>query len=216
MKINKENLKEVILPFGATIYQTKNGQSISSDTAAFVEKILESSINHNLKVLELGSGNGIISIMLSHYRKKWNILGLEIQSELTGLSQQNKESANVSCDFLNMDLKEFESVDLYDIIVSNPPYFPKEMGRISPDEERAVSRHEIKCDMMDILRFIRQFLKNDGKAYLMYPEYRLNDLITNTKKVDLFVANTFFLETGNKKQDNNGGNCPCFNLKILD
>ena len=80
----------VELPFGKTIYQYKQGQSVSTDTELIVNAILSEIHNQTpkIKVLELGSGNGIISIMLSHYRPNWEVTGLEIQSHLVTLAMR--------------------------------------------------------------------------------------------------------------------------------
>ncbi|MDO9578912.1 MAG: methyltransferase [Candidatus Cloacimonadales bacterium] len=186
-------MKPVILPFGKTIYQTDHGQSITSDTAFVVETILEQIQEENLSVLELGSGNGIISIMLAHYRPNWQISGLEIQKELMILSKRNAELAEVKIDFQEADLKNFQSSFRFDLIISNPPYFPVNQGKISPIPERAISRHEISCKMIDIFQTVKRNLKPDGKAFLLYPEERLAEAEKNVKKVDLKLASKFIM-----------------------
>jgi len=189
-------MKPVKLPFGKTIFQTDHGQSITSDTAFIVETILKQVSNKKLSILELGSGNGIINIMLAHYRPDWQITGIEIQSELVKLSQKNAELAEVKIDFREADLKTFLSATKYDIIVSNPPFYPLESGKISPIRERAISRHEISCDMIDIFHCAKRNLKPDGRAFLLYPQERLTDAEKNVKKVDLKLTSKFIMTAG--------------------
>ncbi len=180
----------VELPFGEKIFQSKQGQSISSDTEFFLDTVL-SEIQRQipkLEVLELGSGNGIISIMLSHYRPNWEITGLEIQSHLVQLASENSKLAKVKVNFVQGDLREKKFAPAnFDLIISNPPYYPKNKGKISPSEERAISRTEILCTMQDIIKSIKYYLKNDGKAFVIYPISRLDEILINTKKVDLNI-----------------------------
>ena len=180
----------VELPFGKTIYQYKQGQSVSTDTELIVNAILSEIHNQTpkIKVLELGSGNGIISIMLSHYRPNWEVTGLEIQSHLVTLAKENSNNANVKVNFVQGDLckKTFASQS-FDLIISNPPYYPKKNGKISPHKERAISRTEIMCTMQDVFKSIKCHLQNDGTAFVIYPISRLNEILVNTKKVDLNI-----------------------------
>ena len=180
----------VELPFGEKIFQSKQGQSISSDTEFFLDTVL-SEIQRQipkLEVLELGSGNGIISIMLSHYRPNWEITGLEIQSHLVQLASKNSKSAKVKVNFVQGDLREKKFAPAnFDLIISNPPYYPKNKGKISPLKERAISRTEIMCTMQDIIKSIKYHLKNNGTAFVIYPVSRTDEILMNTKKVDLNI-----------------------------
>jgi tRNA1(Val) A37 N6-methylase TrmN6 len=188
-------MKPVKLPFGKTIFQTDHGQSITSDTAFIVETILEQISNENLSVLELGSGNGIISIMLVHYRPSWQITGIEIQPELAKLSLKNAELAEVKVEFKEADFRIFNSSKKFDLIVSNPPFYPVKSGKISPIQERAISRHEISCNMSDVFQAVKRNLKQDGKAFLLYPEERMLELEKNVKKVDLKLGSKLIMPT---------------------
>ncbi|NQV16975.1 MAG: methyltransferase [Armatimonadetes bacterium] len=180
----------VKLPFNKTIYQTKKGHSISTDTEFIVITILSEIKKQatKMKVLELGSGNGIISIMLSHYRTNWEMTGLEIQSHLVKLACENSKLAKVKVNFVQGDLckKEF-APNSFDLIISNPPYYPKNKGKVSPSEERAISRTEIMCTMQDIFKSIKYHLKRNGIAFVIYPVSRIDEILINTKKVDLNI-----------------------------
>ncbi|MCK4956819.1 MAG: methyltransferase domain-containing protein [Candidatus Cloacimonetes bacterium] len=194
--MNEIFTKPVMLPFGKIICQTA-GQGISSDCQALVDVVLQAE-NQSFDVLELGSGNGIIAIMLAYYRANWKITGIEIQTHLVALSKQNSESAGVKTSFLEADIKEFVSQNKYDIIVSNPPYFTKAQGRISPDMERAISRHEILCNMQDVLENISRNLKKSGRAYLIYPQIRFEQLQEISEKVNLIIEDKIILKNQDK------------------
>ena len=189
--------KPVLLPFGKTIFQLDAGQSISSDTSFLTGTVLSNCEFTKQNVLEMGSGNGIISIMISHFRPKWEILGIEIQPELTELSLQNNKLAGTKADFFIADLRGFTASEQFDIIISNPPYFRQNEGKLSPQKIRAISRYELKCKMSDVLTAIKRNLHNNGKAFVMYPESRSEELKKKAKKVDLKIIQKF-LFTGSK------------------
>jgi len=189
MKSNK-----VLLPFGKTIYQSSDGHSVTSDTAALVNKILEDNKEKDLSLLDLGSGNGIISIMLKYYQNSWKCTGLEIQEKLVNMAIKNARKTNLEVAFINGDLRNYNWKDRkFDIIASNPPYIKFKQGRTSPNQERAISRQEICCQMTDILQVIKNQLKNNGNAYLIYPESRSLELRKTTKKIDLIILEKFIL-----------------------
>lgn len=180
-------LKSVLLPFGKTIYQSSS--SISSDTAFLVDSILSNHQNESLKVLELGSGNGIVSIMLAYYRPTWECVGIEIQKHLVELARKNSALAEVDIKFYVANIKTFiPTISKFDLIVTNPPYYPIKAGKLSPDRERAISRHEIMCNMEDVLATTSKALSDSGNAYLLYPSSRSRDFVQNIKKVDLIIT----------------------------
>ena len=196
-----ENKKPVKLPFGKTIFQSSNGQSITSDTAFIVETVLRYFKQERSSVLELGSGNGIISIMLSYYRPTWQITGIDIQPHLIKLAKENSRLAEVDTSFLCSDLKSFSAKEKFNLIISNPPYYAIADGKISPNRERAISRHEIMCTMHDVLLAVKRNLTPEGKAYLLYPISRINELLDSAKRVDLkFEEKIIFSKTENKKK----------------
>ncbi len=200
-KTRMENKIPVKLPFGKTMFQTSSGQSITSDTALIVETVLHHFKQEKLSVLELGSGNGIISIMMSYYRPNWLITGIDIQPHLVELAIENSRLAEVHTSFLCSDLKNFSAKEKFNLIVSNPPFYPKKGGKISPVLERAISRHEIMCTMNDVLMAVKRNLKPEGKVYLLYPISRINELLISAKRVDLkFIEKIIFTETKNKKR----------------
>lgn len=165
------------MPFGKIIYQTRHGQGISTETAELVNKILELEHLPGLHVLELGSGNGVISLMLKHNRLDWKITGIEIQPHLAVLAQENSRALEEEIEFLEGDLREYTGTAGYDLIVTNPPYFKVSESRISPVRERAIARHEIVCNLPDIISCFKRNLSLSGRVYFLYPENREEELI---------------------------------------
>ncbi|MDP8221121.1 MAG: methyltransferase [Candidatus Stygibacter frigidus] len=158
--------KAVELPFGKIIYQSTAGQGISSDSAFLVETVLREESELPMPVLDLGSGNGIIALMLKYYRPDWQISGIEILPYLVELAESNAQACGEDIAFVEADIKEYTSQQPYELMVSNPPYLPKDKGRISPVYERAIARHEILCELKDVLLCIKRNLADQGRAYI--------------------------------------------------
>ncbi len=166
----------VLLPFSATIYQNSKGQKITEDSARLIEIVTSKVKTQSLRVLDIGSGTGIISIMLSHYTD-WEIKGFEIQKQLVELARENNVHASTEVEFIEHDIREKHSDfhEYFDLIVSNPPYF-KADGRISPNPERRISRSDETCKPIELLTACAYYLKPGGTALVIYPDSRLAEI----------------------------------------
>ncbi len=198
--MTEQDLTPVLLPFGKTIYQTSRGQAISTDTSNLVQTILKKEKNIPKKVLEFGTGNGIISLMLAHYNSNWEITAFDIQEKLIDLAKKNAKIISQKITFLVDDIKNPQNIpdNNYDLIFGNPPYFKKENTRISPIYERAISRNEILCEMSDVLNLVKQKLARNGKSYLIYPESRLKEFEEKTVSFEFKIFEINFF--GNHKK----------------
>ena len=116
------------------------------------------------KVLDLGTGCGIIPLILAYRNPDIRVYGIEIQEELAQLAASNV-SANhmqnritVLCRDMR-DLKPHMIGGPVDVIVCNPPYRKPNSGRLNPDAQRAVARHEIKVNLINVLQAARRMLR---------------------------------------------------------
>ena len=160
------------------ISQPEKGYRFSIDPfilAAHVEGI------ENQKVIDIGCGCGIIPLILSLKSSALKITGIEIQKELYVCAKKNiitnklEESINI----IHEDIKNINTSDINgkaDVIVSNPPYKKKGSGRLNPDSQKAIARHEITLDIDMLFRYSSGLLKEKGKLYVIFPAQRLSDL----------------------------------------
>ncbi|MCK8817088.1 tRNA1(Val) (adenine(37)-N6)-methyltransferase [Natroniella sulfidigena] len=133
-------------------------------------------------VLDLGTGNGIIPHLIQAKFKTKQVYGIDIQAELIDMAKRSAEYNNLEdrVEFREVDLKEaVESFgrESFDYIVSNPPYLKKGSGRINPEDSVAMARHELKCDLEDVIRVSSQLVKYGGKVAYVYRTQRLAELL---------------------------------------
>jgi len=147
-------------------------------------------VKNNSKVVDLGTGTGIIPILLSGKRNISKAIGVEIQSEVAEMAKRSVELNNLQdkIEILNIDLndadKHLES-NSFDAVISNPPYKLNNSGIINPSDQKAISRHEIKCNLEDVIRTASFLLKQYGRFYMVHRPDRLADIICLLRKYKL-------------------------------
>lgn len=172
------NAKAVVLPFGnISIRQDMRSQAITSDSEFLYRTIREeyAAQKQSIKALELGTGNGIVSIMLSLSDKKWDITAIEAQVSLFLMAKENIKQSNSNVRLCLADLRKPDLTlhsSFYDPVFANPPYYSLAKVRISPFPSRALARYEVLCDMKDVLTTVKKTLHPQGKGYLLYPLVR--------------------------------------------
>jgi len=128
------------------------------------------------EVLELGTGCGIISLLLAG-RPFRRITALEVQRSLAALAGRNvalnKLQGRVKV--VRGDLRAFRPRKKFNVIFSNPPYVRGSAGTLSPSAEKAIAKHELRCDIFDVMDATRRLLKKGGRGYFVFPERRRPD-----------------------------------------
>lgn len=139
------------------------------------------------KVLDLGTGCGIIPLILAYRKPEIKIFGIEIQKELAEIAAINvadnrmKNRINIIC----RDMKCLDQAMVsgpVDLIVSNPPYRKLNSGRINPNRQRAIARHEIKITLDDVVKTAGRLLRTMGRFVMIYPAERMTDILTRMNK----------------------------------
>lgn len=138
------------------------------------------------RFLDLGAGNGIISLILCYRWPSISLMALELQPQLFSLIEQNVQFNDLQerLGLLCGDLRRIDTLldpESFDQVVCNPPYGILGNGRLNPGEEQAIARHEIQCELSDIVQAISFCLKNRGRASLVYPAERAAVLIQALK-----------------------------------
>jgi tRNA1Val (adenine37-N6)-methyltransferase len=138
-------------------------------------------------VLDLGAGCGIIPLILARRHPRVRVYGVEVQRELALLAQENVIQNRVDdrIVILHKDLRELNKSSFatrVDWIVSNPPFRGRASGRINPDLQRAIARHEIKLTLDELVRVSSAILDPGGRFAVVYPAERLTALLSTLHK----------------------------------
>lgn len=191
--LNNPDLKPVLLPFeGLTILQNRRYQPVTHASVFLQQEVIRHYPQAFLRVLELGSGCGIVSIMLALQRPGWQITGLEIQTEEVELARANALRCSVDADFRQGDLKIWESSGDFDLIIGNPPWQPLNTGKSSPLITRRTGREELACNMDDVLSAVHRLSGEGTEAMLVYPLSRLQDFRDKLEKSSLDTIQVLF------------------------
>lgn len=159
------------------------------------------------KVVDLGTGTGIIPLRLYSKDKPEIIYGVEIQEEVARMARESVELNNLQekIKILHMDLKELPNIfpkSTIDTVTSNPPYMKHGGALINPKENFALSRHEIACTLEDIIKIADYLLKPLGKFYMVHRPDRLVDIIYFLRKYKLEPKYIRFVQPKQNKKPN--------------
>ena len=133
-------------------------------------------------VLDLGTGNGIIPILLSAKTGGKKFTGLEIQENTADMARRSVAYNHLEerVDIVTGDIKEAAEIfkpAFFDVITTNPPYMLSQHGLRNPDDAKAIARHEVLCTLDDILRESMRLLQDKGRFYLIHRPFRLTEIM---------------------------------------
>ena len=139
------------------------------------------------RVLDLGTGTGILPILMEAKTKAVHLTGLEIQPEMAEMAARSVKLNHLEdkIEIVEGDIKEASAIfshDSFDTITSNPPYMIGQHGLKNPSETKAIARHEILCTFADITAAAKKLLKNKGKLFLVHRTFRLSEILCQLSK----------------------------------
>ena len=139
------------------------------------------------RVLDLGTGTGIIPILLEAKTQGGHFTGLEIQPDSADMARRSValNGLQEKIDIVTGDIKE--AADLFgassfDVVTTNPPYMIGQHGIANPDEAKAIARHEVLCTLDDILRESARLLKPGGHFFMVHRPFRLAEIICGMRE----------------------------------
>lgn len=173
------------------VLQKKKGYRFSVD-APLLSYFIQT--KHTDELLELGAGNGIISLLLS-FRPFKHITAVEIQKSLADLARRNVKLNNLEerISIVEADLRAFRPEKKFDVIFSNPPYIKKNTGHLGPSVEKSIAKHELKCNIEDVMAKTQELLKQEGRAYFIYQAQRKEEFTRILEKYGLRIKTFRFI-----------------------
>ncbi len=161
-----------------TCFQNKNGYRFSIDPVLLSHFV---QINENDKILDLGTGCGVMLLILlyRHFEDIHHVRGIEIQENLCTLAKHNIKSNRfeIKSSVIQGDIKsisDYFTPESYDKVICNPPFFSKKSGRLSTNLEAQIARHEIEGSLQNFFSAASFCLKNKGCGYFVYPADKIS------------------------------------------
>jgi tRNA1Val (adenine37-N6)-methyltransferase len=161
------------------LIQKKRGYRFSIDAILLSQFIV---IHKEERVIDLGTGCGILPLLLSHTTKAHSFIGVEIQKKLADCAKKNVILNRLEdrISIIQHDFRELRNSfppGSFDIVLSNPPYRKYRTGRINPSMEKAIARHEMKGTVEDLISIASYLLPPKGRCCLIFPALRTVDLL---------------------------------------
>lgn len=170
------------------IIQNKNNFCFGIDSVLLSDFAKE--IKKNSTVLDLGTGNGIVAILLAGKTEAKKIVGIEIQEDVAEMAQRSVKMNNLEdrIEIINENIKKLKNIfgkGTIDSIVTNPPYKKDNTGSKNINKNKLISRHEVECNLEDVIKVTAEMLKEKGSMYMVHRPDRLVDIIDLLRKYKL-------------------------------
>ncbi len=178
--ILKENERIDDLEFNnLKIIQNKNGFCFGIDAVLLSD--FAKSIKEGSNVIDLGTGTGIVSILLSKKTNLNKIIGVEVQKEVYDMASRSVKLNDLEnkIEIINENILNLGSIfkkNSFDAIVTNPPYKKQNTGIVNEKENKLISRHEILANLEDFIKVSSQLLKDKGDFFMVHRPDRLVDI----------------------------------------
>ncbi len=175
-----ETVDELLLG-GLKVIQSRSGYRFSIDAVLLANFV---DVNQVTSVTDLGTGSGVIALLLYWRLPSAQITGIEIQPDMCNRAERSLQ-LNRCTDHIRIiagDIRHIEQLippESMDLVVSNPPYYGCKEGKISLNQEKAIARHEICMDLSDLINAARYLLKPRGRVSFIQPARRLSLLQEN-------------------------------------
>ncbi len=170
------------------VHQNRQGYRFSIDALLLAHAVTFR--QGDQRVVDFGTGAGILPLLLAYRHADISICGVEIQPSLARMASENAHVNHLAdrIQIIEADLQTINPQLLgysADVIVSNPPYRKVTSGRINPNSERALARHEIALTLEGLVRAVRRVLRTGGYFWTIYPAQRLPELINGMQRFNI-------------------------------
>ena len=180
---NDENIDDLQLK-GLYLIQKKDGFKFGID-AVLLSDFAQVKKRH--RVMDLCTGTGIVPFLVYGKYEPQSVFGLEIQRDMVEMAERSVKlnSLEGRVQFINGDLKDIDSLkrlDRFDVVTVNPPYKLNNSGILNPLDKLAIARHEVLCNLEDVIAASRVLLKDNGRMFIVHRPERLADIFTLMRK----------------------------------
>lgn len=182
------------------LYQARSGYRFSVDALLLYSFV---NVPRPKRIADLGAGSGIVGLLLAKKYQGAKVSLFELQERLATLAKKNitLNSLGDRVHVIKADIREMRPSgtahgrDCFDIAVSNPPFRKPKTGLISPEEERAIARHEIRLKLPELIRTVQHLLCPKGRFFLIHHPERLMELAGSLKERGMEVKRLRFVHS---------------------
>jgi len=187
VKLNENERIDDLQCKGLKIIQKKAGFCFGLDAVLLANF---ADIKKGDTVIDLGTGTGIIAILIAGKTEAKSIIGLEIQEEMAEMAQRSvklnnlEDRVKIVCGDIKNSVEMF-GASKFDVVVTNPPYMNQGGGLLNISDTKAISRHEIKCTLEDVIKASSKLLVPGGQFAMVHRPDRLVDIIWLMRKYSI-------------------------------
>lgn len=159
------------------------------------------------RVIDLCTGTGIVSFLVYGKYKPQEVIGLEIQDDMVEMANRSSKLNDTSdiVKFVQGDLKDkalLDSLGRFDVVTVNPPYKLNNAGILNPNDKLAIARHEIMCNLEEVIVSARRLLKDNGRMFIVHRPERLADIFGLMRKYKIEPKRVRLVQPNTKKAPN--------------
>lgn len=184
------------------LYQPQNGYCYNSDTHFlynFISQNLKEYKNIQGELLDIGSGSGVLGLLIARDYQKLKLNQCELQQEFQFLSQKNAQTNNISAHLISGDFLEVEFNKQFDYIVSNPPFYHSDVIK-SENECLKIARYADSMPLELMIQKVSKIIKAKGKFFFCYDAKQIDTIITLLNTYKLNIESIQFLHPNEQKQ----------------
>ena len=142
------------------------------------------------RVIDLCTGTGIVSFLVYGKYKPQEVIGLEIQDDMVEMANRSSK------------LNDTSDIGKFDVVTVNPPYKLNNAGILNPNDKLAIARHEIMCNLEDVIVSARRLLKDNGRMFIVHRPERLADIFGLMRKYKIEPKRVRLVQPNTKKAPN--------------
>ncbi|MEG1286799.1 MAG: tRNA1(Val) (adenine(37)-N6)-methyltransferase [Clostridium sp.] len=189
---------------GLKLIQKKTGFRFGVDAVLLADF---TNVKRKHKVIDICTGTGIVPFLLWGKYEPQSIVGLEIQDDMVEMAKRSVELNNLEerVKFINGDLKDkilLNDLGRFDVLTVNPPYKLNNAGIVNPDDKLAIARHEVLCNLEDVISAAKKLLKDNGRMYMVHRPERLIDIFELMRKYNIEPKRVKLIHPNSKKAPN--------------
>jgi tRNA1Val (adenine37-N6)-methyltransferase len=179
VSVQGDEVAETFLRGRLRILQKKRGYRFSLDPVLLAARV---ALKRGDRVIDLGTGSGIIPLLLAARHETGAIVGLEIQERYADMARRSVALGGLAerIEIRRGDVRDARiefGPESFDVATCNPPFRPVGTGKVNPSDEKAIARHEVAGTLSDFVAAMRYLLRQRGRAHLVVPAARLVDLL---------------------------------------